>query len=102
MGIPVPNSENKIIDTETGDEIEISAEGESAPGELLVRGPNVMAGYLGNEEATAATIEPDGFLHTGDIAVVRADGVVTIVTGSRSSSSTRATRCRPRSWRHCC
>lgn len=79
MGIPVPNSENKIIDTETGDEIEIPAEGESAPGELLVRGPNVMAGYLGNEEATAATIEPDGFLHTGDIAVVRADGVVTIV-----------------------
>ncbi|EUA45716.1 AMP-binding enzyme family protein [Mycobacteroides abscessus 21] len=79
VGIPVPNSENKIIDTETGDEIEIPAEGESAPGELLVRGPNVMAGYLGNEEATAATIEPDGFLHTGDIAVVRADGVVTIV-----------------------
>lgn len=79
VGIPVPNSENKLIDTETGAEIDIPATGVSAPGELLVRGPNVMAGYLNNPEATAATLEPDGFLHTGDIATVRADGVVTIV-----------------------
>jgi long-chain acyl-CoA synthetase len=41
-------------------------------GELMVRGPIVMLGYYGNEAATAATIEPDGWLHTGDVAV--ADG----------------------------
>ena len=43
-------------------------------GELCVRGPNVMIGYLNNDVATRATILPDGFLRTGDIAVVREDG----------------------------
>ncbi|MBI5088519.1 MAG: AMP-binding protein [Actinobacteria bacterium] len=39
------------------------------PGELMVRGPIVMLGYYGDEAATAASIEPDGWLHTGDVAV---------------------------------
>ena len=60
-------------------EIDIPAEGPSAPGQLLVRGPQVMLGYLNRPDATAATIDPDGFLRTGDIATVTADGVVTIV-----------------------
>jgi len=38
-----------------------------------------MVGYLGNDEATAATLDADGFLHTGDIATVSAEGFVTIV-----------------------
>ena len=79
VGITIPNMRSKLIDTETGEQIEIPAEGASRPGELLVAGPNVMLGYLGNEQATAATIDAERFLHTGDIATVSAEGFVTIV-----------------------
>jgi long-chain acyl-CoA synthetase len=48
-------------------------------GELMVRGPIVMLGYYGNEAATAATIEPDGWLHTGDVAIADRHGRFFIV-----------------------
>jgi long-chain acyl-CoA synthetase len=48
-------------------------------GELMVRGPTVMLGYYGNEAATAATIEPDGWLHTGDVAVADEYGRFSII-----------------------
>ena len=51
----------------------------SARGELCVRGPNVMLGYLDDADATDAMLDADGFLHTGDVATVDARGVVTIV-----------------------
>jgi 4-coumarate--CoA ligase len=79
VGLLVPNMEAKIVDPATGAEIERPAEGVSGPGELLCRGPNVMAGYLGNPQATADTLEPDGFLHTGDIVTVDAEGVFEVV-----------------------
>ena len=79
VGITLPNIECKLIDTATGAEIEVPEEGTSAPGELLCRGPNIMRGYLGNDEATRATIDEDGFLHTGDIATVTSEGIVSIV-----------------------
>jgi acyl-CoA synthetase (AMP-forming)/AMP-acid ligase II len=79
VGPAIPNLESKLIDPLTGEEIEIPAEGESAPGELLCRGPNIMVGYLGNDQATAEVLEPDGFLHTGDIATANARGIVTII-----------------------
>ena len=79
VGPAIPNLESKLIDPLTGDEIEIPTEGESAPGELLCRGPNIMIGYLNNPEATAEVLEPDGFLHTGDIATANAQGIVTII-----------------------
>ncbi len=60
-------------------EIEPPAEGLSDTGELWFKGPNVMAGYLGNEQATRETIDDDGWLHTGDLAQVDADGCVYIV-----------------------
>jgi acyl-CoA synthetase (AMP-forming)/AMP-acid ligase II len=41
-----------------------------SPGEVVVRGYNVMAGYYGDPEATAATVDPDGWLHTGDVGVL--------------------------------
>lgn len=78
-GWTVPNSESKIVDIETGAEIPLPASGLSEPGELCFRGPNVMAGYLGNAEATAEIIDADGFLHTGDLARVDAAGCVYIV-----------------------
>ncbi|MGI9644017.1 MAG: class I adenylate-forming enzyme family protein, partial [Ilumatobacteraceae bacterium] len=48
-------------------------------GELMVRGPIVMQGYFGNDEKTNETIEPDGWLHTGDVARMDEDGCVFIV-----------------------
>jgi acyl-CoA synthetase (AMP-forming)/AMP-acid ligase II len=78
-GWPVANTVNKIVDPDSGHEVAVPREGLSEPGELWVKGPNVMAGYLGNKEATDATIDPDFFLHTGDVAQVDHAGRVFIV-----------------------
>ena len=67
IGIPIPGVEVRIVD-DTGREL---ARGEI--GELIVRGPNVMAGYYKDPEATAAVIR-NGWLHTGDLALIDADG----------------------------
>jgi 4-coumarate--CoA ligase len=79
VGLLVAGMEAKIVDPATGTEIEQPAEGVSGPGELLCRGPNVMVGYLGDAQATAETLEPDGFMHTGDIVTVDAGGVFHVV-----------------------
>ncbi|MCV7228577.1 4-coumarate--CoA ligase family protein [Mycolicibacterium komossense] len=78
-GWTIPNAVSKIVDPETGAEIGVPESGLSAPGELWYRGPNVMAGYLGNAAATAETIDAEGFLHTGDMACVDSSGCVYIV-----------------------
>ncbi|GGF95687.1 4-coumarate--CoA ligase [Rhodococcoides trifolii] len=81
-GVAVANSENKIVDPATGEEVEYPEAGSdqvSAPGELWIKGPNVMVGYLNNDEATKETLDSDGFLHTGDIAIVDGQGCVSIV-----------------------
>jgi Acyl-CoA synthetases (AMP-forming)/AMP-acid ligases II len=54
-----------VVDTQTGQPV-----GVNERGEVWIRGPQVMKGYLGNQEATALTIDPDGWLHTGDIGYV--------------------------------
>ena len=79
VGYTVPNMQCRLVDPATGEEIPVPAEGTSAPGHLLCRGPNVMLGYLNRPQETADTLDEDGFLRTGDIATVRADGVVTVV-----------------------
>ena len=79
IGLALPNMESKLVDPETGKEIPVPKSGVSEPGELMCKGPNVMVGYLGNEEATRATLEPDGWLHTGDIATVDSNGIYKIV-----------------------
>jgi acyl-CoA synthetase (AMP-forming)/AMP-acid ligase II len=79
VGWTVSNAASKIIDPETGDEIDVPTEGLSKTGELWFKGPNVMAGYLNNDSATKETIDDDGWLHTGDLAQVDANGCVYIV-----------------------
>ncbi|MEV0292006.1 AMP-binding protein [Nocardia sp. NPDC050710] len=79
IGITLPNIECKLVDTATGIEITYPTEGLSAPGELCCKGPNIMPGYFGNDAATAETFDEQGFLRTGDIAVVDANGVVYLV-----------------------
>jgi acyl-CoA synthetase (AMP-forming)/AMP-acid ligase II len=74
IGPPLPGTECRLVDPETGEDV---AEGER--GELWIRGPQVMAGYLNNAEATAATIDEDGWLHTGDIAIRDEDDFYSIV-----------------------
>ncbi len=78
-GWTVANSHSKLVDPVTGDEIDIPAKGLSDTGELWFKGPNVMAGYLGNEAATRETIDDDGWLRTGDLARVDSTGCVYIV-----------------------
>lgn len=78
-GWTVPNAVSRIVDSETGAEINPPASGLSDAGELWFKGPNVMAGYLNNAAATDETIDGDGFLHTGDIARVDSTGCVYIV-----------------------
>lgn len=79
VGVTVANMRCKLVDASTAVEIEQPISGTSAPGELWCAGPNVMVGYLNNPNATAETIDADGYLHTGDIATVDADGTVTVV-----------------------
>lgn len=78
-GWTVPNAVSKLIDPDTGAEIDVPTEGLSDTGELWFKGPNVMTGYLGNDEATRETIDDDGFLHTGDLAQIDSNGCVYIV-----------------------
>jgi acyl-CoA synthetase (AMP-forming)/AMP-acid ligase II len=73
IGLLAPSTEARIVDVATGDDL---PPGE--PGELLVRGPQVMRGYLRNEAATAAAIV-DGWLRTGDVATADEDGWFRIV-----------------------
>lgn len=73
IGIPVPNTNCKVIDEE-GNELPL---GEA--GELCVKGPQVMKGYWQRPEATAETMTSDGWLKTGDIAVIGDDGYMKIV-----------------------
>jgi acyl-CoA synthetase (AMP-forming)/AMP-acid ligase II len=74
VGVPAPNTECKVVDLETG-----AALGANQEGEVCVRGPQVMKGYLNRPEATAATIDSDGWLHTGDIGYADAEGHFFIV-----------------------
>jgi long-chain acyl-CoA synthetase len=73
IGLPVPSTECLVAD-EDGRVLP-----PNTPGELWVRGPQVMQGYWRRMEETAAVLSPDGWLKTGDVAVMSADGYFKIV-----------------------
>lgn len=73
VGRLIPGTELRVVDPQTGDDAA------AGPGELWARGPQVMAGYLDAPEATAATLTPDGWLRTGDLGRVDADGNVFVL-----------------------
>ena len=75
IGVPFPSTYVRIVDpldpetdSEPGD-----------PGELLVRGPQVFAGYWNRPEDTAAVLSPDGWMRTGDIVTMDDDGFITVI-----------------------
>jgi long-chain acyl-CoA synthetase len=74
MGLPLPDTEARIVDRETG--LTECAAGEI--GELVVRGPQIMQGYWKNEPMTSATLR-DGWLHTGDLARMDSEGFFFLV-----------------------
>src|SRR5437588_2166590 len=74
VGTAAPNTECKIIDPQTAAEL-----GPNEEGEVCVRGPQIMRGYLNNAEATAHTIDKDNWLHTGDIGYADDEGNLFIV-----------------------
>ena len=73
VGRLLPNTELTVVDPRTGRAVDAGE-----PGELWVRGPQVMAGYLNQPAATAETVDADGWLHTGDLGHVDPDGNVTV------------------------
>ncbi len=74
VGYTLPNTEYRVVDVGTGED---AAVGE--PGEIWIRGPQVMKGYLNRPDATAAMIDADGWLHTGDIGVAYEDHRLAVI-----------------------
>jgi acyl-CoA synthetase (AMP-forming)/AMP-acid ligase II len=74
IGRPLPGVECRVVDCATGADV-----GPGQLGQLLVRAPGAMRGYLGNDEATAHTVDGDGWLRTGDIVRADADGWFSVV-----------------------
>ncbi|MDB3935568.1 AMP-binding protein [Granulosicoccus sp.] len=71
-GVTVPNTRSRIID-ESGNDLP-----PNITGQLLVKGPQVMIGYLDNNKATRDTVDKDGWLHTGDLAMIDDEGYLII------------------------
>lgn len=73
-GVPLPNTECKVTALATGAEL-----GPNEQGEICLRGPQIMKGYLNQPAATAAMLDPEGWLHTGDVGYVDGEGYLFVV-----------------------
>ncbi len=81
VGLPLPDTDFKLINVETGEEVGIGQ-----PGEILIKGPQVVRGYLNKPEATAITFV-DGWVHTGDVGVFDEEGYLQIVDRTKDMLS---------------
>jgi long-chain acyl-CoA synthetase len=90
IGIPLPDTDARIVDLESGRDV---AQGES--GELLIRGPQVMRGYWNRPEETARVMG-DGWLRTGDVATMDEDGYFSIVDRAKDMINTAGFKVWPR------
>jgi long-chain acyl-CoA synthetase len=74
IGLPLLNTDVKLMDPVTG-----KAVGVGEPGEICVKGPQVMVGYYKKPEETKLAIDKDGYMHTGDVAIMDEEGYLRIV-----------------------
>jgi long-chain acyl-CoA synthetase len=74
IGVPFLNTEAKLVDPGTGEEVPLGQ-----AGEICIKGPLVMQGYYNKPEETAKAIDGDGYMHTGDVAIMDEDGYMRIV-----------------------
>lgn len=74
VGLALPNTETRVVDLTSGESM-----GKNKTGEIFIRGPQVMAGYLGNPVATRTTIDSAGWLHTGDIGYIDDDDYLFVI-----------------------
>jgi long-chain acyl-CoA synthetase len=95
IGIPYPDTEAKLIDLENGSDIPFG-ENPDQIGELCVRGPQVMKGYWQQPEATANTIDREGWLHTGDVCKMDKDGYYYIVDRKKDMINVSGLKVLPR------
>jgi acyl-CoA synthetase (AMP-forming)/AMP-acid ligase II len=70
VGLPLPDTDIKLIDTESGAEVKEIGQ----PGEILIKGPQVVKQYHNKPEATAVTFDKEGYVHTGDVGVFDEEG----------------------------
>ncbi len=78
VGLPLTNTDFKLVDPDSGEPVPLGE-----PGEICVRGPMVMEGYHNKPEETEKAIDKEGYMHTGDIGVMDDEGYVKIVDRSK-------------------
>ncbi|HPD57472.1 MAG TPA: AMP-binding protein [Smithellaceae bacterium] len=78
IGLPIINTDIRLLDPLTGKEVPVGE-----PGEICVKGPQVMVGYYKKPEETKNVIDEDGYLHTGDIAIQDEEGYLRLVDRSK-------------------
>jgi long-chain acyl-CoA synthetase len=80
IGIPIPNTDAKIVDLMTVEDVPVGQ-----IGELVVKGPQVMQGYWQDDDEDSESVLKDGWLYTGDVAVMDTDGYFKIISRKRDT-----------------